>query len=470
MRRAHQARAPRFGPAWLARQLPQLLPGFPARELCVAFSGGADSTALLAALAALAPRPTRLRAVYVNHRLHPEAAAWGRHCRRVALSLGVPCEVRVARIRRSAGESPEAAARAARYALLAARLAAGEALLTAHHEDDQLETVLLQLLRGAGVAGLAAMPACAPLGRGLLVRPLLGVSRAELRAWLRGTGVPWIEDPSNRDERLDRNYLRSKVLPRIVSRWPGAAGAVARAARHAADAQRLLDVLAAADTDRASHGRALAVPALRTLPAERRRNALRFWIARCGYLVPPTRRLEEIAGAMLAARRDAHPEVTWSGARIERTGELLVLRAVLRSDAASRAAARERKVGADPAVLRWRWRRQPRRALAPGQGVLALETDARGPLDLDALDATLSIRLRCGGERLRPVRGGARRTLKSLLQEARVPLAERARMPLIYAGERLVAVADRWVDESVQARPSSTRRARLVWSPAPHSG
>jgi tRNA(Ile)-lysidine synthase len=378
--------------------------------------------------------------------------------------------VLVARVRRGADESPEAAARAARYGLLAARLTAGEALITGHHQDDQLETVLLQLLRGAGVAGLAAMPACAPFGRGLLVRPLLGVSRAELRAWLRGTGLPWIEDPSNDDERLDRNYLRSRVLPRLVSRWPGAAGAAGRAARHAADAQRLLDALAAADADRASHGRALAAPALRALPPERRRNALRFWITRCGYLVPPTRRLEEIAGVMLAARRDAHPEVSWSGVRVERSGELLVLRAVPRPAAASRAAARERPVGAHPTVLRWRWRRQPRRAFAPGQGVLALETDARGPLDLDALDATLSIRLRGGGERLRPVRGGARRTLKSLLQEARVPLAERARLPLVYAGEQLVAVADRWVDESVQARPTSTRRARLVWSPAPYSG
>jgi tRNA(Ile)-lysidine synthase len=464
----------RFGPAWLGRQLSQLLPGFPARALCVAFSGGADSTALLAALAALAPRPTRLRAVYVDHRLQPQAAAWGRQCRRVARSLGVPCEVLVARIRRTAGESPEAAARAARYGLLAPRLAAGEALLTAHHEDDQLETVLLQLLRGAGLAGLAAMPPCMPLGRGLLVRPLLGVPRAELRAWLRGTGVTWIEDPSNRDERFDRNYLRCQVLPAILGRWPGAAGAVARAARHVADAQRLLDALAAADADRASHGRALAVPVLRTLPPERRRNALRFWITRSGYLVPPTRRLEEIAGAMLAARRDAHPEVTWSGARVERAGELLLLRAVAApsaiSHAASRATAGARQEGTAAGVLRWRWRRQPRRQFAPGQGTLALEADARGPLDLDALDATLAIRLRRGGERLRPVRGGARRTLKSLLQEARVPLAERASMPLIYAGEQLVAVADRWVDESVQARPSSTRRARFVWTRAPHSG
>jgi tRNA(Ile)-lysidine synthase len=375
----------------------------------------------------------------------------------------------VATVRRRAGESPEAAARAARYQLLAARLGAGEALLTAHHADDQLETVLLQLLRGAGVAGLAAMPACVTFGRGLLVRPLLGVPRAELRAWLGASGVPWIEDPMNRDERLDRNYLRRNVLPPIVRHWPGAAGAVARAARHAAGAQQLLDAIAQADTERASHGRALAVTALRALPAERRRNALRFWITRSGYLAPPTRRLKEIAGAMLAARRDAHPEVSWSGARVARTGDLLELRAVA-PPAAAPASARGRKRQAAATVLRWSWRRQPRRALAPGHGTLALESDVRGPLDLDALGATLSIRLRRGGERLRPVRGGARRTLKSLLQEAHVPLAERARLPLVYADERLIAVADRWLDESVQAQASSTRRARLVWTPAPHSG
>jgi tRNA(Ile)-lysidine synthase len=456
-----------FGPAWLARRLGEVLPDFPERRLCVAFSGGADSTALLAALSRLPRRPAALRAIYVNHRLQRAASAWGRHCRAVAAGLGVPLEVRAVRAAAAPGESPEAAARAARYRLLAAQLAPGEALLTAHHELDQLETVLLQLLRGAGIAGLAAMPACAPFARGLLVRPLLGVTRVELRGWLEQAGIAWVEDPSNADTRLDRNYLRREILPPLLARWPGAGAAVARAARHAAEAQRLLDALGAADAARASHGTALAAAALRALPPARRRNALRFWIARSGYLAPPARRLEEIAGPLLAARPDAHPEVAWSGARVQREAELLVVRAARGAAGTGRAPAAARTAAAR--TLLWEWRTRRRCALGADGGTLSLQGDRRGPLDLDALGARLSVRRRRGGERLRPVRGGARRALKSLLQEARVPLAERARMPLVFAGEHLIAVADRWLDESVQATAASTRRARLTWTPPPHS-
>ena len=152
------------------------------------------------------------------------------------------------------GESLEAAARTARYRLLGAAFAEGEALLTAHHQDDQLETVLLQLLRGAGVAGLAAMPALAPFGRGVLVRPLLTVPRAALADWVRAQGLSWVEDESNAQLRPDRNYLRARVLPVIRARWPAAAATVARSARHLAEAQRLLDALGQADAGRASCG------------------------------------------------------------------------------------------------------------------------------------------------------------------------------------------------------------------------
>jgi tRNA(Ile)-lysidine synthase len=446
------ASATKFSPEWLGRQLSQLLPQFPHTSVCVAFSGGADSTALLAALAAAPARPARLRAIYVDHQLQPDSSAWGRHCRKVAASLGVPLQVRRVRVARGRGQSLEAAARAARYGVLGGALQAGESLLTAHHQDDQLETVLLQLLRGAGVAGLAAMPACAPFARGVLVRPLIDMPRAQLRAWLRTRGLAWIEDASNADEHLDRNYLRSRVLPPILARWPAAPATVVRGARHAAEAQRMLDALGAADVARASHGAMLSAAVLRALPAERRRNALRFWINRSGYLAPPARRLQEICGPLLAARTDAHPRVAWPGAMVQRQGDLLSIRA------------HPAPTAGRGGTLKWRWHLSQRRVLATGAGTLSLEEDARGPLDLDALARTLAVRPRRGGERLRPVRGGARRALKSLLQEARVPLEERARMPLVYAGRRLVAVADRWLDESVQASPASKRRARLMWS------
>ena len=233
-----------FGARWLGRRLGELLPGFTERELCVAFSGGADSTALLAALRALRHQPRALRAVHVDHGLHPDSRSWGERALEVARALSVPCEVLEARVTRTRGESPEARARAARYRLLAGTLRPGEVLLTAHHEDDQLETVLLMLLRGAGVAGLAAMPALAPFARGLLARPLLTRSRAELVAFVRQAGLPYVEDPSNRDEAPDRNFLRWRVLPVVRERWPGVAATVGRTARHAAEAQQLLEGLA----------------------------------------------------------------------------------------------------------------------------------------------------------------------------------------------------------------------------------
>ncbi len=459
MARARRGGPPSFGPQWLQRRLRELLPEFPDIARCVAFSGGADSTALLAALSQL-PRPPRaLRALHIDHRLQPQSRRWSAHCRRVARALQVPLAVRTANITRARGESLEAAARAARYRLLGAALAPGEALLTAHHQDDQLETVLLQLLRGAGVAGLAAMPALAPCGRGLLVRPLLTVPRAALVAWVRAQGLAWVEDESNVQLRPDRNYLRARVLPVIRARWPSAAATVSRSARHAAEAQRLLDMLAEVDVDRASCGAMLSARILRRLSSERRRNALRFWIAAAGVLAPPASRLEEIAEPLLAAREDAQPVVAWEGAMVQRQGDLLALRAGTVA-----------KPGTAPAPhlreLSWRWRTRRTQPLPAPFGALVLERDARGPLDLDALGPTLVVRARCGGERLRPLRGGPRRALKQLLQEARVPVARRAQLPLLFDRGRLIGIADLWLDESVQAHAASRRRARLLWRAA----
>lgn len=444
-----------FGASWLGRRLGELLPDFPDRALCVAFSGGPDSTALLAALAQLKRRPRALRAVHVDHGLHPDSGSWAAHAVEVAQALSVPCVVLAAEVSRAHGESPEARARAARYRLLAEALTAGEVLLTAHHEDDQLETVLLMLLRGAGVAGLAAMPEVAPFARGLLARPLLTRPRAELVAWVREQGLACLEDPSNLDERFDRNFLRLRVLPVIRERWPGAAATVSRAARHAAEAQRLLETLARADIRAARNGESLAASALRTLPLDRRRNALRFWISSRGLTLPPTARLKEIAGPLLAARADAHPSVAWPGARVELHSGLLMLRAT----------------GGAPATMAggeipWRWRAQPVCALPGGLGRLELKADAHGPVNLAALPARLTIRWRRGGERLTPAPGRPRRALKSLLRESRLLPAQRARLPLVYGGTQLLAVADLWLDESVQAHPGTRRRARLVWSRA----
>jgi tRNA(Ile)-lysidine synthase len=444
-----------FTPRRLRTQLAELLPQFPDVALCVAFSGGLDSTALLAALRQLRDAPLRLRALHIDHGLQSKSRAWSAHCARVARALGVPFELRRARIVRARGESPEAAARAARYRLLGASLAPGEVLLTAHHADDQLETVLLQLLRGAGVAGIAAMPERAPFAQGTLLRPLLRWTRAELAQWLTAQGLAWVEDDSNALPHADRNYLRLQVLPLIRARWPGAAGSAARVARHAAEAHELLLLLGARDAARAACGAQLSAAVLRALPVARRRNALRCWIAAHGYRAPPASRLTQIAGPLLAARADAHPAVAWEGARVQRQGERLWLLGPA-SDASR------------PPALEWPWRRQ-RVCVLPGGGTLELRRDPHGPIDLAALPPRVRLAARRGGERLRPRRGGPRRALKSLLQEARVPPVERPHLPLVLDGERLLAVADLWIDAAVQAQPGTRQRGRLLYR-APHSG
>jgi tRNA(Ile)-lysidine synthase len=447
-----------FGREWVITRLAELLPGFPRVRLLVGLSGGADSTALLAALAPARSADLRLRAVHVNHGLHPNASKWSAHCRALARRLSVPLRVIATHVDRSGGASLEAAAREARYAVLGRELKPGEFLLTAHHEDDQLETVLLQLFRGAGVAGVAAMPEIAAFSDGWHARPLLTRSRAELVKWVSDEGLDWVEDDTNSDESLDRNYLRRQVLPLIRARWPGVGTSVARSARHAAEAQRLLDTLARGDVSRAACGPDLFVSSLRALSPERRRNALRFWIARAGARLPDTSRLEELAGPLIDARPDANPRVAWGDVEVQRHADLLSLVARAAGEVVRRAASDQ----GESFAVDWSWRVKPTLGIPEAGGTLELKADPHGPIDLDLLPEHITVRSRSGGERLRPRRGGPRRSLKSLLQESHVPIRDRGRLPLLFSGATLLAAGALWLDESIQATPATVHRGRLL--------
>jgi tRNA(Ile)-lysidine synthase len=447
-------------------RLAELLPGFPNVGLVVALSGGVDSTVLLAALAAHRLAGLRVRAIHINHGIHPNARKWSEQCRALARDLEVPLEVLQTRVVKQAGVSLEAAARDARYSMLAAGLAPGEFLLTGHHEDDQLETVLLQLFRGAGLAGLAAMPQIAAFATGWLVRPLLPRTRAELEEWARDAGLSWVEDDTNADETLDRNYLRRRVLPLIRERWQGVGSAVSRSARHAAEGQRLLDMIARTDVERASSGAELFVPALRALQPDRRRNALRFWIAGAGARAPDTSRLEELAGPVIDARPDSNPRVSWGDVEVRRHADLLAIMSGAGSltDRSRISAAGQEAVAP---TVEWAWKVAPLLELRDRGGTLELKPDPHGPIDLDVIPASVTVSRRRGGERLRPRRGGPRRSLKSLLQESHLPIAQRGRLPLLFSGATLLAVGSLWVDESIQVTPGTLHRGRLIYADPP---
>ena len=445
-----------FSPAALAAVLSgELRLSAPAR-LLLALSGGLDSMVLLQALAALrADFPLSLRAVHIDHGLQPDSAVWGRQCAQACERLAVPCELRRVTVTAVATDGLEAAARRARYAALADLLAPGEMLITGHQRDDQAETVLLQLLRGTGVAGLAGMPARAAFGRGELLRPLLGFGRAALEAYGRAQGLAWIEDPSNLDTRLRRNYLRSEIMPRLRAAWPETETLLLRAAGHAAEAAALLDELASADLAGCQAAvaaihvpGALSVAKLTGLSPARQRNAVRGWLRHRGFLAPGTRQLEGLLVQLRHTPRSQHACVRWPEAELWRyRDQLVVLPPLTLPDAA----------------LDVTWDGQQPLHL-PGIGRLSVESVRGAGIARRHLAAGLRVSLRHGGERLRLPGRTQHQALKKLLQAAAVPPWLRGRVPVFYADGVLAAVADLWVCAGYAAGAGEDG-VRIAWEP-----
>jgi len=434
---ARPARVMKFSPDTLHQQL--LL--HPAPAYRVAYSGGLDSHVLLHALVQLREQlGVDIGAVHVNHALQADADSWEEHCSKVCTDLEVSYESLRVDARAPRGESQEAAARDARYAALAAWLTAGEYLLTAQHQDDQAETLFLQLLRGSGVSGLAAMPLRSELGHGQLLRPLLGVTRRQLQAYAEENGLSWMEDPSNRDMAFDRNFLRARILPLLQERWPSASAVLARSAAHCAEASKLLVQLGEQDLANTRVGRkdSLSLTRLLTLPPERQRNVLRHWIEQTTGAMPSTAVLARILNDVLLSRPDAEPCVRWSEHELRRyRGDLYLLKQRPEADTSQ--------------VLQWSL---PEPLSLPGAGGVLNATRQTGlGIRASAVESGVQVGWRRGGERCLPAGRGQHHSLKKLFQEQGIPPWERSRIPLIYIGDQLAAVAGLWVCEPFHARP-----------------
>jgi tRNA(Ile)-lysidine synthase len=421
--------------------------------LVVALSGGPDSAALLAAAAALGRnfRALPLRAVHIDHGLQASAAEFRAACETLCDRLSIPLRIVAVEVQRDSSLSIEAAARDARYAAIAAQMLPRECLLTAHHREDQAETLLLQALRGAGVKGMSAMPVCRVFGPGWHARPLLDVARSELLelgAQLEACGLI---DPMNEDVRFDRVYLRSSVWPLIEKRWPGAATALSRGARHMAEAQQLLDLGAGADVGRLRDGDALSIPGLRALPPLKRINAVRLWLSQAGLEAPPAARLAEGLRQVFDAEADHQPAIVWGGNALRRYRQRLFF-----SDA---------EPPRMPATQPWADALGAPMELGPRLGNLTWIAQ-RGGIDAQRLPAALCVRRREGGETLRPAPLAKTQTVQHLCQSLGVLPWMRDSLPLVFAGNELIAVADLWLEAGWCAAADAPGLA-LAWNNAP---
>ena len=402
--------------------------------LWVAYSGGCDSHVLLHSLVSLRSEiKAEIKAIHINHGLSPLANEWEDHCRKICEQLVVPY-LAVTVNAQAKNSSPEEAARHARYAEWKKLLNKNEVLLLAHHQDDQAETVLIQLLRGSGVKGLAAMPLQQDFSQGLLCRPMLGFLREEIYSYAVDQGLNWIDDPSNFDTDFDRNFLRHDVIPLLETRWPSLKKTLSRSAIHQAEADQLLTELAFQDWHHIHENNQINISALVKLSEKRQRNVLRYWIADiCELILPDTVHLQRILNEVLTAAEDARPEVIWRGGEVRRYQGRLY--------------AQEKMVKVpDNFMLVWSDIETPL-ALKFNDSKLMDKTRltakrgiAEGLSQAKLKNAEIVVRFRQGGETCAPVGRGQTHQLKKLFQEWKVLPWQRAMVPLIYVNGELAQV------------------------------
>jgi tRNA(Ile)-lysidine synthase len=419
---------------------------FRGARLVLGLSGGLDSVVLLEILRRLAgPLEFRLSCVHVNHNISPNARRWAMFCARRCKRHNIALAVHEVDVEPYRAEGLEAAARRARYEIYAKQNNA-DFIVLAQHLDDQAETLLLQLLRGAGVKGGAAMPLMREQDSGrkgkrarspAILRPMLAVSRKEIEAYAKANKLKWVEDESNADIRRDRNFLRHRVLPVIAQAFPGYRATLARAAGHLAEASLILDELAEADAKLAVTGNKLALAELRRIGVARAKNLLRWLLLQQGDAAPEADRLQECLRQLFEAGDDAAVRVVLGACELRRYDGCAYL---LRSLAAA------------PAQLRRDWDGKRMWPLPELGGTLHFARAPGAGLDCALIgERGLSVSLRQGGEKLRLQPGGSTRSLKNLLQEARMPPWERERLPLIYCADKLVAVPGLGVASGWQA-------------------
>ncbi|MGD8569637.1 MAG: tRNA lysidine(34) synthetase TilS [Gammaproteobacteria bacterium] len=407
----------------------------------IAYSGGIDSHVLLHAISSHRHHfpQVSFHAVHINHALNRQADQWAEHCRKISEQLKIPYLDIDVDATPAAGESPEARAREVRYQALVKLIKPGDCLLTAHHQDDQVETLLLQLMRGSGPKGLAAMPRWTAFGLGRLARPLMQVRREDIHTYAIANQLNWIHDESNLDTRFDRNFIRHEVVPKLLQRWPSLAQTVTRSARYCAEAAELMDDAAQSILDilNPGGGSGLPVSGLMTLSQIQQRNVLRYWIHKSGYNTPSSAQLQQLVDQVLLAAPDSMPRITWEGCEVRRyRGQLYIMS----------------PLHPVPAGKSIPWNLEEPLQIG-GIGVLSAQhTRGRGVATHFVKPGAVTVGFRRGGETIQPLGRTQHHVLKKLFQEQGIPPWIRDRVPLVYIGGELAAVGEWFVSHPFAAQ------------------
>ena len=429
---------PGFSPEQLRAHLSRYLPQVDDASCSVwwiGFSGGLDSTVLLHALAHL-NLPVTLRALHINHQISPDADAWQHQCQQFCAQLNVTFLAEKVQVKNS-GKGIEDAAREARYKVFERFVGEGDYLFTAHHGNDQAETLLLRLLRGTGPRGLAAIAGERRLASGgILIRPLLHFLRTELEVYARDQQLNWVDDESNQDDHYDRNFLRNQVMPLLQSRWPVFMRKWQQTAELCAQQENLLEEFVQQDLARANIriqrvGQSIDLLWLKSLSSTRRQNLLRFWLRKANCESPETVHWQQLETQLFNAREDANIDISWGNYSLRPYQDRLFLLPV------------------EFPVLELQF----------------IDTIATGNAASNYLRVDLpglQIRYRVGGERCKPAGRNHSQTLKKLLQEYQLEPWLRYTLPLVYSEENLVAVGDLWICDGYVAAEGDPA-LQLIW-------
>jgi len=406
----------------------------------LAYSGGIDSHVLLHVLAKHQHHfdGVKFNAVHINHALNSQADQWAEHCRKTCDELQISYIDIDVDATPAPGESPEAKAREARYQAIIRLIREGDCLLTAHHQDDQIETLLLQLMRGSGPKGLAAMPQWTNFGAGYLARPFLQVRREDLHAYALANHLKWITDESNLDTKFDRNFIRHEIVPKLAQRWPSLAQTISRSARYCAEAVEILDDAAELYLEgiNPDHLPYLSVSKLVQLSKAQQRNVIRHWINRHHMNTPSSTQLEQIIEQVLSAALDSTPKVSWEGCEVRRYRDQIYILPTLQP------------IDVDQ-ITPWDIANS---VIVKGIGELkAISCVGAGVAKRFLSPNSVSIHFRQGGETIQPVGRTQHHALKKLFQEQGVPPWIRERMPLIYINDQLAAVGNMFISQPFHA-------------------